>query len=140
MFMAEKYIIDTSIWVDLYEDRKGFNNEPLGDYALKLLLKIKAKEDIIAVTDLLVRELEMNYSLPEINGMFKPFEKIIQKAISTKEQRDEAKKLAEERDIPKGDALHAILARDLDMFLITRDKHFRKLDDISKHYRPEDIT
>jgi predicted nucleic acid-binding protein len=137
--MAEKYIIDTSIWVDIYEDRKGFNNEPLGDYALKLLTKIKAKQDIIVLTDLLVRELESNYSIPEINGMFKPFEKIIQKAIATKEQRDEAKKLAEERDVPKGDALHAILARDLNIILVTRDRHFKQLEDISKHYKPEEI-
>jgi predicted nucleic acid-binding protein len=138
--MAEKYLINTSIWIDLYEDRKGFNNEPLGDYALKLLSKIKAKEDIIVLTDLLVRELEMNYSMPEINGMFKPFEKIIQKAIATKEQRDESKKLAEERDVPKGDALHAIIARDLNIILITRNKHFKQLEDISKHYKPEEIT
>lgn len=137
--MPEKYLIDTSIWVDLYEDRKGFCNEPLGDYALKLLSMIQAKEDIIVLTDLLVRELESNYSIPQINGIFKLFQKNINKIIATPEQREEAKKIADGRKVPKGDALHAILARDNNLTLITRDKHFKQLEDISKHYKPEEI-
>ena|SRR3989344_781513 len=137
--MTEKYLIDTSIWVDLYEDRKGYKNEPLGEYALKLLSRIKIKKSNIILTDLLVRELEMNYSIPEINGMFNPFEKIIIKIITTEKQREEAKKIAKERNIPPGDALHAIIARDNNLILITRDKHFKKLEDISKHYKPEEL-
>lgn len=137
--MVEEYIIDTSIWVDLYEDRKGYNNEPLGDYAFKLLVKIKAKESVIVLTDFLIKELETLYSIPEINGMFKPFEKIIKKTIATERQREEAKNIAKERGVPAGDALHAIVARDNDLILVTRDRHFRKLEDISKHYKPEDL-
>jgi predicted nucleic acid-binding protein len=137
--MAEKYLIDTSIWVDLHEDRKGYQNEPLGDFAFNLFCKIKAKEDKVVITDLTIRELEMNYSIPEINGMMKPFEAILEKLVASKEQRDEAKKIAQERNIPKGDALHAIIARDNNFVLISRDKHFKQLTDISKHYKPEDL-
>ena len=137
--MEEEYIIDTSIWVDLYEDRKGYNNEPLGNYAFKLLVKIKAKESAIVLTDFLIRELETIYSVAEINGMFKPFEKIIKKIIATEKQWEEAKKIAKERDVPAGDALHVIIARDNNFILVTRDRHFRKLEDISKHYKPEEL-
>ena len=137
--MAEEYIIDTSIWVDLYEDRKGYNNEPLGNYAFKLLVKIKAKESAIVLTDFLIRELETIYSVAEINGMFKPFEKIIKKIIATEKQWEEAKKIAKERDVPAGDALHVIIARDNNFILVTRDRHFRELEDISKHYKPEEL-
>ena len=137
--MAEEYIIDTSIWVDLYEDRKGYNNEPLGDYAFKLLVKIKAKESAVVLTDFLIKELETLYSIEEINGMFKPFEKIIKNIIATEKQREEAKKIAKERDVPAGDALHAIVARDNDLILVTRDRHFRKLEEVSKHYKPEEL-
>ena len=137
--MVEEYVIDTSIWVDIYEDRKGYNNEPLGDYAFNLLVKIKAQEKIIVLTDFLIKELETLYSVAEINGMFKPFEKIIKKIIATEKQREEAKKIAKERDVPAGDALHVIIARDNDLILVTRDRHFRKLEDISKHYKPEDL-
>ena len=137
--MAKKYLIDTSIWVDLREDRKGFNNEPLGDYAFKLFVQIKVKENKIAITDHIQRELESNYGIPEIRGMFLPFQSIIEKFIVTDEQRKEAKKVGEERKVPKGDALHAIIARDNNFTLVTRDKHFRDLDDISKHYNPEEL-
>jgi len=137
--MTEEYIIDTSIWVDIYEDRKGYNNEPLGDYAFKLLVKVKAKEMIIVLTDFLIKELETLYSVAEINGMFKPFEDIIKKVIATEKQHEEAKKIAKERGVPAGDALHVIIARDNNLILVTRDRHFRKLEDISKHYKPEEL-
>ena len=137
--MEEEYIIDTSIWVDLYEDRKDYNNEPLGNYAFKLLVKIKAKESAIVLTDFLIRELETIYSVAEINGMFKPFDKIIKKIIATEKQWEEAKKIAKERDVPAGDALHVIIARDNNFILVTRDRHFRELEDISKHYKPEEL-
>jgi predicted nucleic acid-binding protein len=138
--MAEKYLIDTSIWVDLREDRKGYQNEPLGDFAFNLFVKIKAKKEKIVITDLSIRELEMNYSMEAIKGMMKPFEDILEKIIATEEQREEAKKIAEERNVPRGDALHAIIARDHRLTLITRDKHFKQLTDISNHHKPEDIT
>ena len=137
--MTEEYIIDTSIWVDLYEDRKGYNNEPLGDYAFKLLVKIKANEKVIVLTDFLIKELETLYSVAEINGMFKPFEKITKKITDTEKQRQKPKKFAKERGVPAGDVLHAIVARDNDLILVTRDRHFRKLEDISKHYKPEEL-
>src|SRR3989338_1034155 len=137
--MAEKYLIDTSIWVDLYEDRKGYQNEPLGDFAFKLFSIIKAKQNKIVITDLTIRELETNYSIEEINGMMKPFEDVLEKIIASKKQRDEAKKQAEKRNVPRGDALHAILARDNRFILVSRDKHFRELTDISEHHKPEEI-
>ena len=137
--MAKKYYIDTSIWMDLYEDRKGYNNEPLGDYAFKLLSVIKTRKDKLIITDLLIRELEINYSVPEINGMMKLFEDIIEKIIINKEQMEEASKIAKERNVPSGDVLHAIITRDYDFIFITRDKHFRQLVDICAHYKPEEI-
>ena len=138
--MVEKYYIDASIWIDLYEDRLGYNKEPLGDYAWKLFSLIKAKNNKIVISDFLIRELEMNYSLEEINGMIKPFENILEKVFLNKGQKDEAKKIAEERNIPPGDVIHAIIARDNNFILITRDKHFRQLEDISKHHKPENLT
>ena len=137
--MAEKYYVDTSIWIDLLEDRKGYNNEPLGDFALKLFSLIKAKKSTLIISDLLVRELEGYYTLEEINGMILPFQKIIEKVVATKEQRVEARKIAEEKNLPPGDCLHAILARDNNYILITRDKGFKLLEDISNHHKPEEL-
>jgi len=137
--MTEKYYLDASIWVDFYENRKGYNNECLGDYAFKLLIQIKAKADRIILTDFLIRELEVRYSIEEINGMFKLFEHLVDKIMITKEQKEEANKISEKRNVPKGDAIHAIIARDNKLILITRDNHFRSLEDISFYYRPEEF-
>ncbi|MFC1768557.1 PIN domain-containing protein [Nanoarchaeota archaeon] len=125
--------------MDVYEDRKGYNSESIGDYALKLYNFIKSKGFIIAISDLLISELEVNYSLEKINGMMKPFEHLIQRIIVNKEERNEAADISRERRLPCGDVLHAIIARNYNAVLITRDKHFRKLKDISISYKPEDI-
>ena len=137
--MVEKYYIDTSIWMDIYEDRNGFNQEPLGDFALKLFNLINTRKKTLIISDLLIAELQMNYSVEEINGMIKPFEHVIEKIISSEDQKDEAQKIGQERNLPPGDVLHAIIARDNNAILVTRDKHFRDLRDISEHKKPEDI-
>lgn len=137
--MVDKYYVDTSIWMDLLEDRKGYHDEPLGDYALKLFAMIKSKKHRLIISDLLIRELESNYSMEQINGMVLPFQKIMEKVFVTKEQRDEAKKIAEERNLPSGDVLHAIVARDNSYIMVTRDKHFKELGNITKHCKPEEI-
>ena len=134
-----KYYLDTAIWMDLYEDRKGYKKEPLGHFALKLFSLIRTNKHKMVISDLLIHELELNYSLDKIRGMVKPFEDLIEKLVVTTEQRDEAEKIARERNVPRADATHAILARDNKLILITRDKHFKQLEDVSKHYKPEDI-
>ena len=39
----------------------------------------------------------------------------------------ESKQLASQKNIPKGDVLHAIISRDNDAIMISRDKHFKLL-------------
>ena len=137
--MVERYYLDTSIWMDLYENRRGFNQEPFGDFAWKLLGIIKAKKQTLVISDMLIRELEMNYSIEEINGMMKLFEDILENITTTRNQRDEAKQIAAERNLPPGDVLHAIIARDHNLILITRNNHFKELVDISQHHKPEEL-
>ena len=53
-------------------------------------------------------------------------------------QKSQAKDLSDALSIPYGDALHAILARDNEAMLITRDRHFQKISWL-KPRAPEDI-
>lgn len=129
----------TSIWIDFYEDRKGYNNEPLGNFAWKLLALMLVKKNKIIISDLLISELKIYYSDDQINGMIRPFEELTEKIIATREQRDESEIISKKRNVPRGDALHSIIARDNSLVLVTRDNHFNKLDDISRHYKPEDL-
>ncbi len=137
--MCARYLIDTAIWIDLYEDRKGYNGEPLGEYAWKLLRNILASQETIIVSDLLLIELETRLTLEQINGMFIPFQAAIEKVFTTEPQSAEAEHISEERNVPRGDALHAIHARDHQLILITRDRHFKRLSDIAQSYRPEEF-
>ena len=136
--MAEKYYLDTSIWMDFYEDRTDPSKDS-GEFAFKLLCKLLASKSKIVVSTFLLRELETAYSLDEIRGLTLHFEKLMEKVDVSDKQREEAKKIAEEREIPKGDVIHAILARDNDAILISRDKHFQLLKDICEVMKPEDI-
>ncbi|MFH1506764.1 MAG: type II toxin-antitoxin system VapC family toxin [archaeon] len=135
----KRFYIDTSIWMDLYYDREGYAGEPLGDYAFRLFDWIRISGHKIVISDLLIQELENSYSMEQINGMMKPFERIIEKVISSTHQKKASLKIAEARQLPRGDVLHAVLARDNGFTLITRDNHFRRLKDVAESHKPEDF-
>jgi predicted nucleic acid-binding protein len=135
----ERYYIDTSIWIDLYEDRKGYNGEPLGDYALRLFSLLSQGRNRLIMTNILFLELSKRFSLEQVRGQLQPFEARIDRIVSTPEEEDEAILLANERAVSRGDALHAILARDHQLILVARDRHFKKLVDVAPSYKPEDI-
>ncbi|MBI2656826.1 PIN domain-containing protein [Candidatus Woesearchaeota archaeon] len=56
-----------------------------------------------------------------------------------REQKEEAKKIARKRNVPEGDALHAIICRDNNLQLISRDLDFERLKDITRAKLPEDF-
>jgi predicted nucleic acid-binding protein len=134
-----RYYLDTSIWIDIYEDRKGFRNEPLGEYGLKLLSYIKSINGKIILTDHTINELSNHYSMEQIRGMFKLVEDMIEKHMISDSQKIEAASLVLSRGVHSGDVLHAVAARNARAILVTRDKHFRDLKDISEPYAPEDL-
>lgn len=133
--MAEKpFYFDASIWLDIYEKR-GHN----GEVATKLFRKIIEEDDIISYSDLVVAEIKrLGYTKNEINvilAIAKPDN--LRRVHIYKEQIDEARKLAKQRNVPQADALHAILCRDNDMQLISRDWDYEKLRHITKSKLPE---
>lgn len=80
-------------------------------------------------------------SKTEINSllsMIKPDH--IKKVSVTKVQFEEAHRLAKQRNIPLGDSIHAIIARDNDAQMVSRDeKDFRKIKDITEYKEPKDL-
>lgn len=134
--MMNKYYLDTSIWLDYYE-RRGKN----GEATLKLIRKITEEGDIILYSNAIVKELKhLGYFLTEISEILNiaQFDNI--KLIQIHERQiEEAEKIALQRNLPKRDVLHAVLARDNEACLITRDNHFQKLKDITVSKLPEDF-
>jgi predicted nucleic acid-binding protein len=81
----------------------------------------------------------VDYQLHEIEKLFKKIKPILVFVESTEKQARKAKDLASKRGIPKGDALHALISRDNKTTLVTLDNHFKKLLDIIKPKKPQDI-
>jgi len=140
--MGERYYVDTSIWRDHLESRED-NLRPLGEFAFQFLKRIMERRNTVLYSELVVEELKLKYTKEEIEEYCFEFlrdMKLIQKVEISSKQVDEAKKIAQEREVPKGDVMHAILARDNNAVLISRDHHFDLLQDIVKSYKPEEIT
>ena len=129
------YNLDTSILLDAYEKR-GEN----GEQAIKLILKLIERNSTIILSDIHIKELkDLGYSLDEINSIFSIFKLAkIKKVHINRKQLEESRRLALQKNIPKGDILHAILSRDNEAIMISRDKHFEILKFIDTK-TPEDL-
>jgi len=134
--MSIRYYLDTSIWRDFIEDRDDahFRKTTL---AFGLLSKIIQENNRIIVSDVIVLELmAADYSRQEIDTFLNPLRAVLTFVEATKRQLRRAKDLAEKRNIPKGDVLHALIARDEHAILVTYDRHFQELLDIVRPMTP----
>ncbi len=134
-----KYLLDTCIWRDFYENRKNKADLPIGKSATALFIKIIKNQDYILFSEALIWELRKGYYDPEINDMLNLLftNKILTKIEITKEDYREARRLSKERNLPFVDCLNAIQARNHKAFLVTRDIHyFNQLSDIITAMKP----
>jgi predicted nucleic acid-binding protein len=132
------YYFDTCIWRDYYENRND-NYRPLGEWALALIKKIQKEEGIIFYSELVIDELKKEYTPETIKKIINiPYIKLIDLNF-TQSQIQEATILGKIRRVGFSDAFHAILARDNNAMLITRDVHFYELRDIVKIKKPEEL-
>lgn len=137
--MAKKYLLDSCIWRDFYEDRFSKAGNPLGKYATNLFFKILKRKDKIVFSEALVWELKKDYDLKNINNMlnFLFMNKTLINIEITKKEHIKAK----ERNIPFVDCLNAIQSRNHNFIMVSQDKHyFKNLNDIVKTIKPQEIT
>ncbi len=137
-----KYLLDTCVWRDFYEDRHGFG-KPLGKYAAELIMKILARKDEILFSDQLIWELRRDYDMDKIEEMISSlfFIGALVRIEITKEEKEEAQKLSNMRSLPFIDCLYAVQSRNHDAVMISQDKHFIVgLNDIVKTFRPQWIN
>ena len=136
--MASKYYVDTAIWRDLHENRKD-RNKQLGELAFGLFKKIRINKEKILYSDFVVEELSHAYDEQTISKLFKNMSELLEKVEIDEEQLKEAVYLSKKVNIPLGDAVHGIFARDNNAIMVTRDRHFRKLKDKITIKKPEDL-
>lgn len=134
--MENCFYFDTSIWIDIY-DKRGYN----GEVAAQLLENIILEDDVIFYSDVVFIEFKRvgfsDYEINQVLSIAKPDH--LQRINSTKVQMEEAKRLAAQRQVPLRDALHAVLARDHEAQLVSRDGHFQRLKDITIAQVPENL-
>src|SRR4030042_795489 len=119
--MAKKYIIDSCIWRDFYEDRVSKSGRPLGKYAYDLFVKILKRGDIILFSESLIRELRKKYSEGEINERLNLLNHIgaLTRIAITNDEDAESRGLSAKRKIPRFDCLNAVHARDHGAILVS---------------------
>ncbi len=130
------FYLDTSIWLDVYEKR-GRN----GELAVEFLTKIINEESVVFFSNIIISELKhLWYSKETIIDIIKilPYDGVRKIEIS-RNQMGEAKRVAVSKGIPKKDVLHAVLCRDNDVQLISRDAHFNSIKYITIAKLPEDF-
>ncbi|HJX05850.1 MAG TPA: PIN domain-containing protein [Candidatus Nanoarchaeia archaeon] len=140
--MVKKYIIDSCIWRDFYEDRVSKSGRPLGKYAYDLFVKILKRNDIVLFSEALVRELRKKYSEEEINEMLNLVRHIgtLIRIEITDEEDAESRELSVKRSLPRFDCLNAVHSRNHNALLVSQDKHIiYGLSDVAKSLRPEEI-
>lgn len=133
------YYFDTAIWIDILENRKDFCGKEIGKYGRELLALIILNNYNLVVSDETSKELSDYCGSFMVNALLTHLERNIRKVVFTDSEKKEALRFSQEKNVPFGDALHAIIARDTNSVLIARDNHFRLLDNICPHFKPEEF-
>ncbi len=137
--MQKRFYLDTCIWRDLLEDRKsGFSF--LGENAFQFLRKCREFNCSVLCSDLVLDELGAYFTEEEVSSLLEPFLDLIEFIDYTKEETFEVPLILNKfKEIHFADVLHAIVARDNNAILVTRDKHFELLSGIVISLKPEEV-
>lgn len=137
--MQKRFYLDTCIWRDLLEDRKsGYSF--LGENAFQFLKNCRKFECVVLCSDLVINELRGYFSNSEIDSLLEPFLDLLLFVDYTKEETLEVPLILNKfKGIHFADILHALIARDNNSVLVTRDKHFELLNEIVISLKPEQV-
>jgi len=125
--------------MDYLGERKN-GLRPLEEFAFQLLKKCKKEKTKIIVSDAITKELEKYIPKEKIKERLSEFSDLIIEVKHSTEQLSEAKDFWEKnnRKFPELDILHAIIARDENAVLVSRDKHFSEIG-ITENFFPEEL-
>ncbi|HII14779.1 MAG TPA: type II toxin-antitoxin system VapC family toxin [Nanoarchaeota archaeon] len=135
-----RYYLDTCIWKDYYENRSD-RLRPIGEWALAFINKAVEEGSRLLYSDAVIRELNRYYTMDKTDAILSIVrnEDCLEKVSISRGQAQEARELSRKHNVPFGDALHAVLARDNNAIIVTRDRHFDELRDIAEARKPEEL-
>jgi predicted nucleic acid-binding protein len=94
-------------------------------------------EGRVIISDILKDELKRKLEEQEIQALFSNLLTKDTKCSGSTLVR--ASKISKRRRIPFGDAIHAMIAREQNAILVTRDNHFDSLRDVCIITKPEQL-
>ena len=123
--MCKRFYVDTSVWRDFLEDRSD-GLKPLGEFAFQFLKKCLKEKAQVVFSGIVLKELLPVFSEAEIAKRLFEFKEIIVDIDCSSAQKREAVNfwLKTGKRFPYSDVLHAIIARDNNAVLVSRDRHF----------------
>ncbi len=136
--MVKSFYLDTAIWRDYFEDRRD-GIRPLGEFAFQFLKKCREHNCKVLYSEPVLFELR-DFPKQRVDWAFSSFKDLLVAVPVLREQMREAKQIAEKRRLPFNDVFHAIIARDNNAMVITRDRHFDRLLDVVESKAPEEVT
>ena len=140
--VVDRLYFDTHIWVDYWLNRRSGLN-PIGEFASRLISETLAGKYTILISEVVCNELgSLRLSEPIVlKQVFAPLiaaNKLLHVSVILK-QKQEGRRISFKRNIPYADALHAILSRDNEAILVSRDTHHALTEDIVHSAKPEDL-
>ena len=117
---------------------------PIGEFAYMFIQEaIKCRHEVI-VSWQIVRELSSKLEIGEEivwQKIFRPLAERnkITEVPDTGEQNKEAKIISKNKNLPFTDCLIALIARDNNAAIVSRDFHFNELTEIVEFFKPEEL-
>jgi len=92
-------------------------------------------------SELIEEELSIDFSTKQIKDIFSILakEQLLIKIEITWTNRQEALRISKQFNVPRIDSLHAVLAKNNDAILVTRDRHFQALNTPFIIKKPEEL-
>ncbi|MFH1588104.1 MAG: PIN domain-containing protein [Candidatus Diapherotrites archaeon] len=138
--MKQRFYVDSCIWRDFFEERKDCFR-PLGEFAFLFLKYCKKNNCVIIYSEMILKELAVFYGMKKTLYLLETAKEWCQliKAEISEDQVAEAEKIKQKFEVPFGDALHAVIARDRKAVFVSRDLHFERLKEFVECLKPEEI-
>lgn len=139
----KRVLVDSNIFLDFYLDRRD-NLLSLGEFAFQFVKRAVECEFVFIVCDLILEELENALKIKVEQIMKLVFLELVKKrklliVDYSDELALEAKAISRERQLPLNDCVFALIAKENNVFVVSRDKHFKELEDTVESFKPEEL-
>ncbi len=140
-----KVFVDANIFLDYYFDGRD-NLLPLGEVAFNFFRTALSGKYVIVISNEVIVEVASIMGVGIQKAMTLIFAELIRKKIievvyALPLQKFSVAKISRERRVPFNDALYRVIASDIGIPVVSRDRHFHEtLSDLVESFKPEELV